>query len=123
VRKRRENAAPSYTAKIEGHLRNYVLPALGAATPVGAITREDLKLFRQGLSQGDLELKTCTRILVTVRQLLKLADEASYCALPVLPMNFPEKLKDVWTAWTLLNPAQITAVLEFVAPEVRALFA
>ena len=122
VRKEREGKAASYTVKLK-RTKNYILPGLGTETPVEAVTRDDLKRFRQEISQGDLELRTCNRILVTIRQVLKLAEDAGYCDLPPLPRNFPESLKDVWKRWQILDPAQITTMLGFVPPEVRPLFA
>ena len=120
--KNREGKADGYTRKIEGHLRSYILPALGLDTKIGAVTADQLRRFRHTLSQGDLELNTCNRILTSLRQLFKMAEDAGYCAGPKLPRNYAESASKAWEKWTLLPPKGVKDMLVHLSDEVRPLF-
>lgn len=120
VAKRREGRAASYMRKLEEHLRGYIAPALGADTPVGAITAKDLLAFKHSLGSSDLDPESCNRILTTLRQILKFAeDPAGYISAPALPRNFRSASWKKRERWQILNPAELAKMLELAPDEVR----
>ncbi|MFA6031230.1 MAG: site-specific integrase [Elusimicrobiota bacterium] len=115
--------AASYRSHMVCHLKHYVLPALGADTPIDRITADDLRRFKHELADGDLTLRTCNRILVTIRQVLKYADDsAGYCSTPSLPRNFRESAQELADAWHRLQPAEVAHLLAHVGDDTRPFF-
>lgn len=122
VAKRREGRSPDYTRKIEEHLRCFIVPSLGADTPVGAITSKDLLRFKHELAASDLEPETCNRVLTSLRQIMKYAaDPAGYIVEPALPRNFRSAHWKTRERWQILTPPQITEMLRLAPDEVRPL--
>ena len=116
-----ERRAEGYTRKIEGHLRGYLLPAIGADTRIDEVTARTLLEFKHKLGASDLDPKTCNRILTTLRQVLKFAeDPRGYCTAPALPRNFPTNMWEGPERWKLLDPQQIQDVVQAAPGEVRA---
>jgi integrase len=119
--KKREGRAADYTRKIEEHLRLYILPHLGADTEVADITPRQLLAFKHALGASDLDPQTCNRILTSLRQILKYAeDPAGYIVSPALPRNFPTAQWSAREAWQLLGPPEIGALLGTAPSEIRA---
>lgn len=117
VAKRKEGRSEDYIRKVEEHLRCYVGPALGLDTEIGAITSKELLAFKHSLGATDLEPETCNRILTTVRQILKYAeDPAGYITAPALPRNFRSAQWQTRERWQILSPSEIAEMLR-VAPE------
>lgn len=118
--KEREGRAKDYRRKIQEHLKGYIAPALGADTPVGDLTSKQLLAFKHSLGASDLDRETCNRILTSLRQILKYAeDPAGYIDAPALPRNFrtpPWKSRE---RWQILAPAQIGELLRLAPLEVR----
>ncbi len=116
-----ERRAEGYTRKLEGHLRGYLLPAIGADTRIDEVTARTLLEFKHKLGASDLDPKTCNRVLTTLRQVLRFAeDPRGYCTAPALPRNFPVNMWEGPERWQLLDPQQIQQVLEAAPDEVRA---
>jgi integrase len=121
VAKEREGKAQTYRDAMESHLRVYIVPRLGADTPVAAVSAEALRNLRVDLGDADIELKTANRVLTTLRQTLKFAEERGYSALPVLPRNYPERVVTDAERWTLLGPEELRRVLAAMPAVVRPL--
>lgn len=120
VAKRREGRAASYMRKLEEHLRGYIAPALGADTPVGDITAKDLLAFKHSLGSSDLDPESCNRILTTLRQILKYAeDPAGYISAPALPRNFRSAQWKKRERWQILSPTELEQMLVLAPDEVR----
>ena len=116
-----ENRAHNYTRMCESHLRGYLLPELGADTRVDEITAAALLQFKHKLGASDLDPKSCNRILTTLRQVLKFAeDPRGYCTAPALPRNFPTNVWDAAQRWHLLEPQEIQKLLSLAPDDVRA---
>ena len=115
-----ERRAEGYTRKIEEHLRGYLLPAIGADTRIDEVTARALLAFKHKLGASDLDPKTSNRILTTLRQVLKFAeDPRGYCTAPALPRNFPTNMWEGPERWQLLDPQQIQDVVQAAPDEVR----
>ena len=111
--------AASYTTHMEGHLANYVLPELGPDTLVAEVTAADLLGLKKLLADGDLDPNTCNRILTTLRQVFKYAeDPGGYTIAPPLPRNFPTASWEAAERWQTLSPPEIAELLSAAPPEV-----
>lgn len=120
VAKEKSGRAKDYTRKIEEHLRLYILPALGAETPIGDITTRELLALKHSLGASDLDPKTCNYILTSVRQVFKHAeDPCGYIIAPALPRNFPIATWAAQETWQIRSPEQIAHLLGAASPEVR----
>lgn len=117
--KEREGRAKDYRRKIREHFKNYIGDALGIDTPIGNITGRDLLTFKHKLSASDLDHETANRILCSLRQILKYAEEAGYIALPPLPRNLRTPHWKARERWQLLEPDEIKRLLDLAPDEVR----
>jgi integrase len=107
--------------KIEEHFRIWILPALGASTPISAITAAELRELRYDLGASDLEYRSVNRILTSLRQVFKFAEhERGYCSAPSLPLNYPEGSVD--DKWTLLTAAEVAVVIAATPAVVEPFF-
>jgi integrase len=120
VHKEREGRAKDYRRKVEEHMRGYIAPALGADTLVGSLTAKQLLAFKHGLSSSDLDPESCNRILTTLRQILKYAeDPAGYITAPSLPRNFRTPHWKTRERWQILPPPEIAKMLKEAPDDVR----
>ena len=120
--KEREGRAKGYRRKIDEHLRGYILPALGMDTPIGAIESRQLLAFKKSLEASDLSPHTCNRVLTSLRQIFKYAqDPCGYIVAPALPRNFNTPPWEQQERWNLLVPEQISTLLALAPAEVRPL--
>ncbi len=120
--KEREGRSKDYRRKIREHLKSYIAPALGADTRIGDVTAKQLLAFKHSLGASDLDRETCNRILTSLRQILKFAeDPGGYIVAPALPRNFhtpPWKSRE---RWQILTPPEIAKLLKLAPEEIRAL--
>ena len=121
--KRKLGLASGTSTAMKSHLRRHILPGLGAETPVGSVTAQDLRDFRMALLEADIALKTGNRILSTLRQTLLFAQERGYCPMPDFPRRFPENPADNAGCWTIVSPEDLSRLSEYIAPEYRAALA
>jgi len=119
VAKVKEGRAESYTGAMEGHLRNYILPHYGQNTLVSAVLVAEHTRFKHILGEGDLELRTCNRVLTTLRQVFKYAEEKGYCEPQLFPRNFREDPQEAAERWHLLEPEDIGTLLAHTDDELR----
>ena len=118
----RGGCSPDYSRKIDEHLRNFILPALGIDTPIGAIDGKQLLAFKKSLGASDLNPQTCNRVLTSLRQIFKHAeDPCGYLVAPALPRNFNTPPWEQQEKWNLLVPERIGALLALAPEEVRPL--
>lgn len=117
--KEREGRAKDYRRKIREHLKNYIAPELGADTSVGDITPKQLLAFKHKLGASDLDHETCNRILTSLRQILKHAEEAGYIVSPALPRNFRTPSWKSRERWQILEPAEIAKLLKLAPHDIR----
>ena len=118
--KEREGRSPEYSRKIREHLKGYIVPKFGADTPIGDITARGLLELKHSLGAGDLDHETCNRILVSVRQIMKYAeDPAGYIIAPALPRNFRTPAWKSRERWQIMTPVEIGKMLKLAAEEVR----
>ena len=123
IAKMKAGRSRGYTRKIEEHWHGYIKPAFGPDVPVAALTAADLLAFKHDLGSGDLDPKTCNRILTSLRQIFKHAqDPCGYCVAPALPGNFPVATWEAPEKWHLLVPKQIEIVLAHAPEEAQDLF-
>ncbi len=122
VHKRKEGRAEGYRRKLEEHLRGYIAPALGADTQIGSITAKELLAFKHHLASGDLDGESVNRILTTLRQIFKFAeDPAGIITAPALPRNVRTAAWQKRERWQILAPVEIEALLLLAPDEVRPL--
>ncbi len=123
VAKTRAGNAHNYVRAIESHLRVHILPSFGPDTPITDIAhRPKLLEFKKYLSEVDIELATANRVLTTLRQLLKHAEDPSgWISCPLLPKSFPLASWDVAQRWTLLAPVEVAQVIAAMPHELRPL--
>ena len=118
--------AEAYVTAMASHLRLHILPALGEATPLANVTPADLREFRAYLGalveHDELEGRSCNRVLTTLRQLYKYAEQRYGLAMPVMPERFPESPLHAPESWIFLEPSQIADLIDHMPPEVRPLF-
>src|SRR5262249_19803340 len=69
VAKDKAGHAAGYVSAIEGHLRNFILPHYGLDTRLCDVAADEHKRFKHVLGEGDIDLRTCNRLLTTLRQL------------------------------------------------------
>ncbi len=120
VHKEREGRAKDYRRKVEEHMRGYIAPALGADTLLGTLTSKQLLAFKHGLASSDLDPESCNRILTTLRQILKYAeDPAGYITAPSLPRNFRTPHWKTRERWQILPPSEIAKMLKEAPDDVR----
>jgi integrase len=120
--KEREGRAHDYRRKIDEHLRGYILPALGMDTPIGAVDAKQLLAFKKSLGASDLNPQTCNRVLTSLRQIFKFAEDPSgYLVAPALPRNFNTPPWEQQEKWNLLVPERIAELLAIAPDEVRPL--
>lgn len=120
VHKTKEGRAESYRRKLEEHLRGYIVPALGADTPIGSVSAKELLQFKHLLAAGDLDGESVNRILVTLRQVFKFAeDPAGLIAAPALPRNVRTPTWQKRERWQILAPDEIAALLKVAPDDVR----
>ncbi len=118
--KGRDGHAHDYKRKIDEHLRKFILPALGADTPIGAIEAKDLLAFKKGLGALDISPQTCNRILTSLRQIFKYAeDPCGYITAPALPRNYATRSWEQIEKWHLLKPDEIGQLLAIAPEEIR----
>jgi integrase len=123
VAKEKEGRAPGYLRKFQEHWWSYIQPHFGPDVPIAAITAADLLAFKKALGDGDLSPKSCNRILTTVRQIFKFAEDPSgYCVAPALPRSFEVATWQAPERWHLLQPAEVARVLSHAPAEARDLF-
>ena len=104
---------------MKSHLRRHILPALGREVPIDQVSEGCLSDFREGLLELDISPHTINRILTTLTQLFKFAEERRYCGMPRLPKRMPAHPEDNVERWHLLTPAQIEDLLSHVASPYR----
>ena len=121
VAKQKAGHSPAYLSAIEGHLRNYILPHYGEDRRLSTIGPAEHTRFKHLLGDGDLDLKTCNRILTTLRQLFKHAQEKHYCVEHVFPKNFREDPSVIAERWQLLEPQDVGTLLAHAPDELRPL--
>jgi integrase len=118
--------ADTYVAAMASHLRLHILPALGEGTPLANVTAVDLREFRAYLGalveHDELDGRTCNRILTTLRQLYKYAEQRYGLPLPPMPPRFPESPLQAPERWTCLDPLQLVDLLTHLPPNVQPLF-
>lgn len=120
--KEREGRAYSYRRKIQEHLTGYLAPEFGANTPIGAITGRQMLAFKHKLGASDLDPETANRILTSLRQIMKFAeDPAGYIVAPALPRNFRTPSWKAREHWQILAPNEIADLLAIAPAEIRAL--
>jgi hypothetical protein len=120
--KEREGRAHHYRRKIDEHLRGYILPALGMDTPIGSIDAKQLLAFKKSLGASDLSPHTCNRVLTSLRQIFKYAeDPCGYMVEPALPRNFNTPPWEQQEKWNLLVPEKISRLLALAPEEIRPL--
>ena len=104
---------------MKSHLRKHILPALGREMPIDEVTEQCLADFREGLLELEISPHTINRILTTLTQLFKFAEEHRYCVMPRLPKRMPAHPEDNVERWHLLTPAKIEDLLSHVASPYR----
>lgn len=120
VHKEREGRSKDYRRKVEEHMRGYIAPALGADTLIGTVTAKELLAFKHGLASSDLDPESCNRILTTLRQMFKYAeDPAGYITAPSLPRNFRTPPWKTRERWQIIAPADIAQMLREAPVEIR----
>jgi integrase len=120
--KQREGRSPDYTRKINEHVKKFIGPAIGEDTAIGNVTAKELIAFRAKLGASDLDHQTVNRILTSLRQIFKYAEENGDIIAPALPRNFgtpPWKNRE---RWQILEPSEISKLLRKAPDEVRPLF-
>jgi hypothetical protein len=90
VAKDKAGHAAGYVSAIEGHLRNFILPHYGLDMRLSEIAPDEHKRFKHVLGEGDIDLRTCNRVLTTLRQLFLFGEEKGYCSAHTMPKNFRE---------------------------------
>jgi integrase len=119
VSKEKAGHAEAYTGAMEGHLRNYILPHYGEETRVSMVKAAEHSRFKHILGEGDVELRTCNRVLTTLRQVFKYAEEKHYCEPHAFPRNFREDPQEAAERWSLLEPVEIGTLLAHADDDIR----
>jgi integrase len=116
----------SYGKAMTSHFRHHILPSMGEETLLDDVTNADLREFRAYLGalveHGELDGRSCNRVLTTLRQLYKYAEQRYGLTMPAMPERFPESPLLAPERWTFLEPSEIVDVIDHVPPEVRPLF-
>ena len=111
VAKDKAGHAAGYVSAIEGHLRNFILPHYGLDTRLSDVAADEHKRFKHVLGEGDIDLRTCNRVLTTLRQLFVFGEEKGYCGAHAIPKNFREDPQTMVERWRILAPEQIGSLL------------
>ncbi len=123
VAKIKGGQAENYTRKIKEHWGCYIQPQFGPDVPIAAISSAELLAFKHLLAASDLKPQTCNRVLTSLRQIFKYAeDPCGYCIAPALPRNFPVANWDAPEKWHLLVPEEIGTLLAHAPGEACDLF-
>lgn len=117
--KLREGHAEDYVRKIREHFRRYIGPELGFETVIGDVTLKQLLALKHKLGASDLDHQTSNRVLSSVRQIFKFAEEHGYIVAPALPRNFATPPWKVRERWQILEPKEIAALLRAAPDDVR----
>jgi integrase len=121
VAKETTSCAASYTSAMEGHLRNFILPHYGADTIMADVRFSEHARFKHVLGEGDVDPRTCNRVLTTLRQLFKYGEEKGYCDAQPMPKNFREDPHAMAERWRILTPEQLGTLLAHATDELRPL--
>jgi integrase len=121
VAKEKAGNAEGYLNAIEGHLRNYVLPHYGPDVSLRAISASEHARFKHLLGEGDLDLRSCNRVLTTLRQVFKHGEEKGYCEPHAFPRNFREDPQSQAERWQILQPEEIGSLLAHADEQIRPL--
>ena len=121
-----QQRAESYVKAIGSHFRYHILPILGEETPLSDVPAHDLREFRAYLGslveQAELDGRTCNRVLTTLRQLYKYAENRYGLTMPTTLERFPESPLHASDRWLHLDPSEVVRLLHHVSRDVRPLF-
>ena len=123
VAKDKAGHAAGYVSAIEGHLRNFALPHYGLDTRITDVAADEHRRFKHVLGDGDIDLRTCNRVLTTLRQLFLFGEEKGYCGAHPMPKNFREDPQTMVERWRILSPEQIGTLLAHAGADHQPLLA
>jgi integrase len=97
--------------------------ALGFDTRLSDVAPDEHKRFKHVLGEGDIDLRTCNRVLTTLRQLFVFGEEKGYCGAHSMPKNFREDPQTMVERWRILSPEQIGTLLAHAGDDLQPLLA
>lgn len=110
---------PGTKLKIEGHLRNQILPAFGRL-PLGAIQPTDIRSWIAALQEDGLAPATIAGIYRTFSKIMKTAViDVLISRSPCIGIDLPKQTSH--EEMKFLEPAQIEALADAIEPRYRAL--
>ena len=103
-----QKRSESYGKAMTSHFRHHILPSLGEEVPLADVSDADLRDFRAYLGSlvenEELDGRSCNRVLTSLRQLYKYAEQRYGLAPPLMPDAFqspPRKHRTAGFVWTL----------------------
>jgi integrase len=110
---------PGTKQKIEGHLRNQILPVFGGM-PLGAIRPTDVRTWVALLAEDGLASSTVVGVYRTFSKILKTAViDGLISRSPCIGIDLPKQTSH--DEMRFLEPAQIEALADAIEPRYRAL--
>jgi integrase len=121
-----QQRAKTYVKAMASHFRHHILPGIGEDLSLADVTAAHRREFRAYLGalveHGELDGRTCNRILTTLRQLYMYAEQRLGLPMPIMPERFPESPLLAPERWAILEPAQIDELVGHLPIDVRPLF-